>query len=54
MWNLSNEKNSGLSKELVTDASGRSYSYVGTVEYMPPEIVVHTHGICGSLWHIIG
>jgi hypothetical protein len=23
---------------------GRSYSYVGTVEYMPPEIIVHAQG----------
>jgi serine/threonine protein kinase len=32
----------GLSKE-VTD-SGRTYSYVGTVEYMPPEMVMSALG----------
>lgn len=30
---------SGLSKEMCTDPEERTYSYVGTIDYMAPEIV---------------
>lgn len=46
---------SGLCKEHIDDHTSRTYSYVGTVEYMPPEIVSsdgHGHGRAVDWWSL--
>eukprot|EP01147_Barroeca_monosierra_P006889 gene6889-7584_t len=45
----------GLCKEHIDDHTSRTYSYVGTVEYMPPEIVSsdgHGHGRAVDWWSL--
>eukprot|EP00045_Choanoeca_perplexa_P012150 m.131267 g.131267 ORF g.131267 m.131267 type:complete len:834 (+) comp15907_c0_seq1:39-2540(+) len=45
----------GLSKEKVTGMNERTYSYVGTVEYMPPEIVqedANGHNMTADWWSL--